>query len=211
MRRRLQVRVLDLLALSVGIVVAIIATDFARFVLGLEDREPSIATPADGIVALTGGAERIADAITLARDGTRAAPPHHRRQPDDQRPRLVGDGAVDARSARPAASRSTATPSTRSAMRSRRPAGSAENRFHSIIVVTSSYHMPRSLMELRRVLPDTELIAYPVVSHGLKLDRWWQDAPTLRLLLVEYAKYTGAMLRLRFDRPTADTVRSAAL
>ena len=60
-------------------------------------------------------------------------------------------------------------------------------------------------------MPDTELIAYPVVSHGLKLDRWWQDPPTLRLLLVEYAKYTGAMLRLRFDRPTADTVRSAAL
>src|SRR4051794_20291528 len=69
MRRRLQVRVLNLLALSVGIVVAIIATDFARFVLGLEDREPSIATPADGIVALTGGAERIADAITLLETG----------------------------------------------------------------------------------------------------------------------------------------------
>ena len=69
--------------------------------------------------------------------------------------------------------------------------------------------MPRSLMELRRVLPRTELIAYPVVSQGLKLDRWWRDAPTLRLLLVEYAKYNGALMRLRFDSPTADTVQAA--
>jgi len=28
-----------------------------------------------------------------------------------------------------------------------------ERKFHSLIVVTSNYHMPRSLLELRRVLP----------------------------------------------------------
>ena len=34
----------------------------------------------------------------------------------------------------------------------------------SLIVVTSDYHMPRSLLELRAVLPSVELVAYPVAT-----------------------------------------------
>ena len=86
-----------------------------------------------------------------------------------------------------------------------------DKRFTRLILVTSSYHMPRSLMELRRVLPDTDLIAYPVVSHQLRLDHWWEDPATLRVLMVEYAKYTGALIGLRIEPPTADAPRSAGL
>lgn len=34
--------------------------------------------------------------------------------------------------------------------------------FHSLVVVTANYHMPRSLLEFADVMPDTKLIPYPV-------------------------------------------------
>ena len=94
-------------------------------------------------------------------------------------------------------------------MRSRRPGWVHDNEFRSIIVVTSSYHMPRSMVELRRALPDTMLIAYPVVPPTLKIDGWWQDPGMLRLLAGEYVKYRGAVLGLRPDRPTAQSVQAS--
>ena len=36
--------------------------------------------------------------------------------------------------------------------------------FNSLAIVTSAYHMPRSLVELKREMPDVKLIAYPVAS-----------------------------------------------
>ncbi len=39
--------------------------------------------------------------------------------------------------------------------------------FKRLIIVTSSYHMPRSLTELRRTLPEIALVPYPVVSSKL--------------------------------------------
>jgi uncharacterized SAM-binding protein YcdF (DUF218 family) len=208
-RLRTMLRSLALLsALTVAALIGGVGADFVRFVLSLEEREPALEMNADGIVALTGGAERISDAIGLLAEGRGR--------------RLLITGVNQATSG---LALSTLTPSTRSLLtccidldrNALNTVGNAMeaarwvniNGFRSIIVVTSSYHMPRTLMELRRVLPETELIAYPVVSHGLKLDRWWQDPATMRLLLVEYAKYTGALFRVRFDRPTADTVQAS--
>jgi uncharacterized SAM-binding protein YcdF (DUF218 family) len=74
------------------------------------------------------------------------------------------------------------------------------NRFKRIIVVTSSYHMPRSLTELRRTMPGVELIPHPVISHRLHTKRWWTDAYTARVLLAEYVKFLPAAARYRIAR-----------
>ena len=57
---------------------------------------------------------------------------------------------------------------------------------HSLIIVTADYHMPRALQELRNTLPDMTLIAAPVRPPAM---RKLFTIPTLRLLAGEYTKY----------------------
>ena len=62
---------------------------------------------------------------------------------------------------------------------------------HSIIVVTAGYHMARALAELARELPGLELRPVPVRPPAL---RSRDDVTTLRLLAIEYDK----LLAVRF-------------
>ena len=67
--------------------------------------------------------------------------------------------------------------------------------FKSLIVVTATYHMPRSLAELRRALPGVDLIAYPVRPRNLHLEEWWAHQGSLQLLATEYVKFVPALGR----------------
>lgn len=68
--------------------------------------------------------------------------------------------------------------------------------YNKLIVVTASYHMPRSLAELARVMPDAELIPHPVVPESLRRKSWWLNRSALRILASEYIKYLPAAARL---------------
>jgi uncharacterized SAM-binding protein YcdF (DUF218 family) len=74
-------------------------------------------------------------------------------------------------------------------------AWAAARRFSKLIIVTSSYHMPRSLAELGRVMPGVVLVPHPVVSNKLHARRWWRDAYTARVLLAEYIKFLPSAAR----------------
>jgi uncharacterized SAM-binding protein YcdF (DUF218 family) len=63
------------------------------------------------------------------------------------------------------------------------------NGFHSLIVVTSDYHMPRSLMEIRGALPGVKLVPYPVATPSLDAPHWWRSATGARRMTVEYCKF----------------------
>jgi uncharacterized SAM-binding protein YcdF (DUF218 family) len=67
--------------------------------------------------------------------------------------------------------------------------------YRSALVVTSNYHMPRAMLEFRRHMPDMRLTPAPVVTKHLKLKRLWLDPPLVRLLAIEYAKFVVAGLR----------------
>ena len=67
--------------------------------------------------------------------------------------------------------------------------------YRSLIVVTSAYHMPRSLSEISRQLPGVDLVPVPVQPANRDLDGWMRDGSTFRLLLVEYIKYIVSRLR----------------
>ncbi|MDK9697642.1 MAG: YdcF family protein [Siculibacillus sp.] len=76
--------------------------------------------------------------------------------------------------------------------------------FSSLIVVTSAYHMPRSMVELDRALPGVSKIAWPVKRADLAIETWFSNPTTAKLLLHEYVKY----IVTRFG-PTASIIRPA--
>lgn len=67
--------------------------------------------------------------------------------------------------------------------------------FSSIIVVTSDYHMPRSLLEIRGALPGVRLYPYPVATPSLDSHRWWRSARGARFMTLEYCKYLVVLAR----------------
>jgi uncharacterized SAM-binding protein YcdF (DUF218 family) len=70
-------------------------------------------------------------------------------------------------------------------------------------LITSNYHMPRSLFELRHLLPGLEIIPHPVVGKSFLHPKWWLDLPTLCLVIQEYNKFLFALIR----RPIKDIQR----
>jgi uncharacterized SAM-binding protein YcdF (DUF218 family) len=72
--------------------------------------------------------------------------------------------------------------------------------YGSVIVVTNNYHMPRSLLELKRMIGDTDLLPYPVVNTRLDGGEWITKREALRVLFIEYAKYLAAVVRGAFPR-----------
>lgn len=66
-------------------------------------------------------------------------------------------------------------------------------RLRSLRLVTASYHMPRSLLEFRRAMPDAEMVIHPVHPAQFKLRRWWLWPGSARLVVIEYNKYLLAL------------------
>jgi uncharacterized SAM-binding protein YcdF (DUF218 family) len=64
-----------------------------------------------------------------------------------------------------------------------------------VILVTNNYHMPRSLLEMRRLIAGTELVPYPVVNTRLEGGSWLTEPGVLRVLFTEYMKYLAALAR----------------
>ncbi|MFC0632979.1 YdcF family protein [Brevundimonas balnearis] len=76
--------------------------------------------------------------------------------------------------------------------------------YDSLIVVTSDYHMPRSLLEIRSAAPGVELTPYAVSTPSLHSSRWWRAAETARRMTLEYNKYLGVMVREGIRRVFGD-------
>lgn len=65
----------------------------------------------------------------------------------------------------------------------------------SLRLVTAAYHMPRSLLEFRRVMPDIEIVPHPVFPANFKRADWWRWPGSAALIASEYSKYLLAVLR----------------
>ncbi|WP_293611237.1 YdcF family protein [Ponticaulis sp.] len=69
-----------------------------------------------------------------------------------------------------------------------------EHEYDSLILVTSNYHMPRALLWFKEGFEGVEIIPYPVESSMTPPD-WWKSWPSIKGLVLEWAKYrvTGVM------------------
>ena len=186
------------------LVLVALGLGFFAFLWLLPDEEVVLDRNADGIVVLTGGTSRVADALELlaagrgkrllisgVNPGTTTSDIAHQAAGYDKLLKCCVD--LDY----------SAINTLGNAVETRRWA--IDRGFHSLVIVTSSYHMPRALAEISHQLPDVTLIPFPVVSDRLRLEPWWSNGATTRLVLSEYFKYLYAHLRMRFDSATAET------
>ena len=83
-----------------------------------------------------------------------------------------------------------------------------EHSIRQLFVVTSDYHMPRSLLELDHALPQTRLV--PIVAKPEKADGQVvrTEGDLLRLTVKEYGKYLAARLRLLVENGTGQSLAS---
>ncbi|MEJ2377725.1 MAG: YdcF family protein [Pseudolabrys sp.] len=193
------VRWIGLLTVLVGAAAAVLlACGFFWFVWQIPTEEVQLDDQADGIVVLTGAAARIPDAIELLADqrGKRLLITGvYRKTRASQIARLTPlytkyfKCCIDLDR--------SALNTFGNALQTKRWA--SEHNFNSLIVVTSNWHMPRAMTEIRHELPQAKLIAYPVISKTVKSDPWWSNPSTARLLFREYLKYLFAQLRMRID------------
>lgn len=79
--------------------------------------------------------------------------------------------------------------------------------YSSVILVTSNFHMPRSLAEFALAMPGVRLQPHPVVPRDFPKEAWWLHGATARLLLSEYLKFLPSALRLAAAR-TIGTLQS---
>lgn len=186
---------------AAALVPAALVGGFLLFLASLERSEPKALPRGDAIVALTGGAERIHDAVGWLAQGhgerllisgvdtqvklktlTQQAPPLR-----DWLACCVDLGHQ-------------ALNTVGNAEETRRWA--VRRGYRSLLVVTSNYHMPRAMLELKRHMPDVRLIAAPVVTQRLQELRLWRDPALLRTLGQEYAKFLVAYARASVTRPS---------
>ena len=70
-----------------------------------------------------------------------------------------------------------------------------DHKYGRAILVTNNYHMPRTLLEMKRVMAETEFVPYPVVNTPMDDGSWLTKGEVLRVLFTEYAKYLAAVVR----------------
>ncbi|MDX1710779.1 MAG: YdcF family protein [Rhodovibrionaceae bacterium] len=81
----------------------------------------------------------------------------------------------------------------------------AEHGYSSLRLVTGAYHMPRSLLEFRRLMPQAEIVAHPVFPPHVRQDDWWRWPGTAMLLIGEYTKYLLAQVRIAIHAWTTES------
>ena len=199
---------LRIVTITTIIAIALIAMGFFRFTDTIADLKASTtAANVDAIVALTGGYQRVDQALALLEKGVGE--------------RLLISG-VNPTTSSAALRRATGTQTATFdccvdiGYEALDTIGNAnetalwirEHDYTTILVVTNNYHMPRSLLELSQASPDVTFIAHPVTHADLKTEAWLTDPVALRTLFVEYAKYSLARLRNWSGAKTASGLRA---
>ena len=182
-------------AAIVGLIALALSAGFVGFVSAIPKPSTRLPAAAQGIVALTGDAARVRDAVALLAAGR------------GSRLLITGVNRTTTRgelaALSPGSSRlfKCCIDLGYAAMNT---AGNASETLawarrlgfrNSLIIVTSTYHMPRALEDMRTAMPNVALTPYSVAAPKLQKSSWWRNPSSLFLLGREYLKYLFAVAR----------------
>lgn len=185
----LALRLLALAALAYAIGFVIFAATLPRKAAHLDG--------ADGIVALTGGGARLDAAVALFERGVGKrlliSGVHSTTTKEDLKRIAHGGPRFDCCTDLGFQAENTRGNATEAARWAR------AHHYQKLVIVTASYHMPRSLAEFAAEMPDVTLEPYPVEPDGIDFTAWWRNPRAAALLQAEYAKYLATLVLTRFD------------
>jgi len=192
--KRRRARWLAALATLAGTVVLALALGFLWFVQQLPDRVAETQRHTDAIVVLTGGSGRVGQGLQLLAQG--------------KADKLFVSGVYQGVDVAELLRVSQQDPEHLACcVALGYEAGTTEGNaietaewmraqgYESLRLVTAAYHMPRSLLEFRRRMPEIEIVPHPVFPEHVKQDDWWRWPGSTHLLVGEYGKYVVARLR----------------
>ncbi len=189
--RRFQPISIILFALIIAFLIGFVV--FSEKVTNLE--VPVLTESADGIIVLTGGKARLDVAIDLLKDKKGERLLISGVHPDTSRAVLLKVTNADQQLLE------CCIDLDRSALNTVGNATESErwirsNQYKRVIIVTNNYHMPRSILELSRLMNDVQFIPYPVINTDLRSSSWISQGDALRVLLTEYVKYIGSLTHI---------------
>lgn len=192
-------------ALSLLLIATLFAGGFGWFVNKVSHlTTPANPTKADAIIVLTGGQSRLDAAMELLASGKGERLLISGVHPSASRRQLQAATGGDKRLF------SCCVDIDRAALdtigNAEESAKWVENHaYGTVILVTNNYHMPRSLLEMGRLLHRAKLEPYPVVNSNLDNGGWLTKPRALRVLFTEYNKYLLALARgILPVKPTPD-------
>ena len=195
------------LSYVVLLLVGLLFGGFLRFADTVAGLTPPEKPKADAVVVLTGGTQRIDQAVNLLETGTGQRLLISGVHPDTSAARIremtrapqslfvccvdLGYDAID---------------TVGNALETAKWVHA--HKYRRILVVTSNYHMPRSLLELHRIDPETQYVGYPIVYTDLKSENWMAMPEVVKAMVSEYVKLVGATVRAHLFTPDRSSLRS---
>lgn len=179
---------------AAGLTAWLLVFGFVMFATAVMRERKDTVSRADGIVVLTGGETRIHEGARLLRDGRGARlliSGVNKIASRDEVLKLSGLSEQEFDCCVDLGYRALDTVGNADETR----AWASALGYDRLIVVTASYHMPRSMAELSRALPGVELIPHPVVPKSFRQEAWWLHPGTTRTLVGEYLKFLPSAAR----------------
>ena len=172
------------------------AAGFGVFVLNLPPPKATDDARADGIVALTGEGDRLAPAVSLLEMGNAGrlliSGVNKLTSKPELKSLLKGGPSFDCCADLGFTAADTRGNAAEAA------AWAHQHHYRSLIVVTASYHMPRSLLEFGAEMPEVALVPFPVAAES----QGPFTLQTLRRLNGEYAKFLASWVRVSLLAPS---------
>lgn len=165
---------------------------FVCFSYKINHFKPDDETITDAIIVLTGGKNRISEAVELLNEGlgdklfisgvSRGISLHD----------LLKRGDIALRTEREITLDNRSTNTVENAIEAAE--WIKKNNISSIRLVTSNYHILRSEQEFKAQNEQLQIILHPVYSENVSA-RWWKNMGSFFLIAAEYNKYLVVFLR----------------